>query len=149
MNKKDSKDKSLFNNLLKKIPSETQRFVDKQIATAVKINDLRKKNKMSQKQLAEELNMNESQLSRILAGNENLTLKTIAKIEDVFNEDVISIDTIEQETVTISTPRFPAYFNFYHNLTTEGSTGTDFKDDKMEYAEQKVSANQYNIGQMN
>ena len=46
---------------------------------------------MTQKELAEKLGVKESFISRILAGHENLTLKTITKLESALESDIIQV----------------------------------------------------------
>jgi transcriptional regulator with XRE-family HTH domain len=49
------------------------------------LNENLQSDQMTQKELASKLKMKESQLCRIICGDENLTLKTIARIFHVFN----------------------------------------------------------------
>jgi transcriptional regulator with XRE-family HTH domain len=109
----NKKNKTLFEQLLSQVPSEIKRFVRKQGEVAVQIAKILKNKGITQKEFAKKLNMKESQLSKILAGNANCTLKTIAKIENVLNEDIITIPMFRKE--------------FTHNVTFEISYSL-FKD---------------------
>jgi len=109
----NKKNKTLFEQLLSQVPSEIKRFVRKQGEVAVQIAKILKNKGITQKEFAKKLNMKESQLSKILAGNANCTLKTITKIENVLNEDIITIPMFRKE--------------FTHNVTFEISYSL-FKD---------------------
>ena len=66
-----------------KVPKETKIYVRKQGDFAVILADTLKRKKMSVKALSEKTGISVSRLNKILAGNENLTFKTISKIESV------------------------------------------------------------------
>ncbi len=89
--------KSLFHKILADVPKEILKLVQRQTQIAVKISQVLNSNKINQKGFASSLGMKESQLSKILAGNANLTLKTITKIETALGEDIININAIEKE----------------------------------------------------
>ena len=91
----------MFDEIVEKIPSSTKKFVQKQGEIAVQISKILKDNKITQKEFAKSLNMKESQLSKILAGNANLTLKTITKIEAKLGVDVIQVPLFGKGNVTI------------------------------------------------
>lgn len=83
--------KTMFDKLVEKIPYSTKKLVQKQGEIAVQIFKILKDNKITQKEFAKNVNMKDSQLSKILAGNANLTLKTITKIEAELGIDIIHI----------------------------------------------------------
>ena len=57
----------------------------------MRIYHLMKDRGMSQKELAEKLDKRPSEINKWLGGEHNLTLRTIAKIEDVLGEDIINV----------------------------------------------------------
>ncbi|PIS30284.1 MAG: hypothetical protein COT43_02170 [Candidatus Marinimicrobia bacterium CG08_land_8_20_14_0_20_45_22] len=59
---------------------------------------IEKSNFKTRKAFAEAIGMKESMLSRILAGNVNLTLKTITKIETVLNMNIISVKSFKLDS---------------------------------------------------
>lgn len=61
---------------------------------------------LSQKELAERMNMSPQQLSKILKGQENLTLETIVRVEKAL--DIALIKTVDADTylVKINQPAF-------------------------------------------
>lgn len=83
--------KSKLRKLLDTVSPETKTLVRKQNEIADKIYRLLKQRNLTQKEFAQQLGMKESQLCKILAGNANLTLKTIVKIETALNEEIVVI----------------------------------------------------------
>lgn len=85
-----------FDEIETKIPEEISRLVEKQldiadaIAAAIKRSPYK-----TRKEFAQAIGMKPSMLSRILAGNVNLTLKTITKIELVLGTEIVSISKQE------------------------------------------------------
>lgn len=53
------------------------------------INQLLKEKEMTQKQLAEKMEVKPSVVSRLLQGNQNTTLKTLAAVEAALGEDIV------------------------------------------------------------
>lgn len=81
-----------FDETETKIPEDVSRLVERQmdIAEAIAVAIERSVFKTKQ-EFARAIEMKPSMLSRILAGNVNLTLKTITKIETALDEDIISV----------------------------------------------------------
>ena len=88
--------KSKFKSLVEELSPETRRFVRKQGDIAARISGLLKEKNLKQADLAKMLDMKKSQVSKILAGNANLTLKTISRIETVLGDDVIRVPFISE-----------------------------------------------------
>lgn len=65
---------------------------------ALKINTTLKDKGLTQKQLAERLEVSPQQVSKIMKGNENMTLETIAKIEYALDVSLINV-TISETTL--------------------------------------------------
>ena len=55
-----------------------------------------KKGGISQKQLAEMVNVSPQQINKIVKGSENLTLETISKIEDALGIKLLDVNSFEQ-----------------------------------------------------
>ncbi len=85
--------KSKFKELLDAVPIETKQLVKKQNEIAEHIHQSLKRKNITQKAFAQQLGMKESQLCRILAGETNLTLRTIVKIETALKEEIVQITT--------------------------------------------------------
>ncbi|MFH1326457.1 MAG: helix-turn-helix transcriptional regulator [Candidatus Falkowbacteria bacterium] len=58
----------------------------KKLEIAMKINELRKKKKISQAKLAEKIGMKQSAIGRIEIGEQNLTIETLSKIASALNK---------------------------------------------------------------
>ena len=84
--------KKSLKKMLEHIPKATKIFVNKQADIALRISDILNEKKLHQRDLAKMLEVSESRISKILAGNENMTLKTIAKIEGVLDSVVIEVN---------------------------------------------------------
>ncbi|NQU82835.1 MAG: helix-turn-helix transcriptional regulator [Parcubacteria group bacterium] len=60
----------------------------KQLETAYKILQLRKKQKLTQKELAKRISTTQSVVARMEAGNQNFTLETLQKIASALNHNL-------------------------------------------------------------
>lgn len=89
-----------FDEIETKIPEDVSRLVEKQMDIAEAIaGAIEKSNFKTRGAFAEAIGMKPSMLSRILAGNVNLTLKTITKMETVLNTDIISVKSSKLDSV--------------------------------------------------
>lgn len=88
---------SLFDDLVKSIPEETKKLVQKQGDIAVRISKILKRKGITQREFANYLGMKESHLSKILSGQVNLTLKTIVRLEIALGENIVEIPFQEAE----------------------------------------------------
>ena len=68
-------------------------WLDKSAKIALKILRKIRVDNISQRELAEGLNVSPQQISKILKGKENLTLETISKLERVLDIKLIEIQT--------------------------------------------------------
>lgn len=71
--------------------SEFKKYFDeygKQLEISYKILQLRKKQKLSQEELAKKLNTTQSVVARIEAGKQNFTLETLQKIASAFKHEL-------------------------------------------------------------
>ena len=83
----------LFQQILEETPLETKIFVDKYSDLVLRINQILKEKGISQKELAESMDKKPSEISRWLSGNQNITLRSIAKLEAELGETLIEIPT--------------------------------------------------------
>ena len=81
----------LFEKALAEVPAETKVFVRKYTDIVDRINYLLKQKKLTQKQLAERMGKRESEISKWLKSGQNLTLKSIAKLEVALEEEIIVV----------------------------------------------------------
>jgi transcriptional regulator with XRE-family HTH domain len=75
----------------KNIGKDVDIFVDKSFELANRIHFLLMKNGKEQKDLAKALGKSESEISKWMTGTHNFTIRTIACIESVLNEDVFIV----------------------------------------------------------
>nr|WP_322625024.1 helix-turn-helix transcriptional regulator [uncultured Flavobacterium sp.] len=71
---------------------KNKRWLDKSSEIAVNVLEALRDKKLSQKDLAERLEISAQQVSKIIKGQQNLTLETISKIEGVLDISLIKIN---------------------------------------------------------
>lgn len=81
----------LFDELVAKIPKDRSRFFDLLHGIGDRIEEILKRKGWSQADLAKAMGKKESEISRWMGGGHNFTLETIAKIETVLGEEIISV----------------------------------------------------------
>jgi len=81
--------KQEIENFLDNIPSETKYFVKHAMDFAVSLSVYLEKNNWTQRDFSDLMGKEESEISKWLSGNHNFTLKSIAKIEAVLNDQLI------------------------------------------------------------
>ena len=104
----------LFQQILEETPLETKIFVDKYSDLALRINQILKEKGISQKELAESMDKKPSEISRWLSGNQNITLRSIAKLEAELGETLVEIPT-----KNISSKFKEDYEITFHTFTVE------------------------------
>lgn len=77
--------------ILEETPLETVIFVRKYAEIVARIHDILHEKGLTQRDLALRMGKNPSELSRWLAGEHNLTLRSLAKLEAELGEDIISV----------------------------------------------------------
>jgi transcriptional regulator with XRE-family HTH domain len=84
-------------------PLETTIFVKKYLDFVDRVHQLMEDRGMTQRELAEALGQKPSAISRLLGSDaHNLTLKSIAKLEAYFGQDIMVMKTSERPTNTLS-----------------------------------------------
>lgn len=87
-----------FDEIDTKIPDDISRLVEKQMDIAEAIaRTIEKGEFKTRKAFAGAIGMKESMLSRILAGNVNLTLRTITKIEAALGTNIIQVVVVSAD----------------------------------------------------
>ena len=81
----------LFDELLARVPKETSRHHDLLVEIGARIEEVIKRKGWSQADFAKAMGKKESEISRWLGGGQNFTIATIAKIESVLGEDILSV----------------------------------------------------------
>lgn len=81
----------LFDELLARVPKETMRHHNLLVDIGCRIDEILKRKGWSQSDFAKAMDKKDSEISRWLGGGHNFTIATIAKIEAVLGEDIISV----------------------------------------------------------
>ena len=81
----------VFDEILARTPESTKQEVSKNVAIAVRIIYILRKQGKTRRDLARLLGKSESEITRWLSGFHNLELKTIYKIEKALGEQVILV----------------------------------------------------------
>jgi len=81
----------IFKKALQKVPKETKIFVGKSMDVVERIYEIMETKGLNQKDLAKLLGKSPSEINKWLTGSHNFTLKSIAKLEAVLEDDVIQI----------------------------------------------------------
>lgn len=77
---------------------ENRPWLKKSADIAMQILDILEQKEMTQIYLAQQLGVSRQQVSKILKGQENLTLETIAKLEEVLGVDLVLTDIETKKT---------------------------------------------------
>ncbi len=77
---------------------------------AIKVLKALREQNLKQKQLAEMIGVSPQQINKIVKGNENLTLQTIAKLEEALNIDLIFNEKNNQKIIVKDFDRKPVIF---------------------------------------
>jgi len=89
--------KSQLEIITEDISPEVKKYTRLQGDIAERISKVLKEKEIKQTDLAKMLGMKKSKVSKILAGNANLTLKTICRIESALEKDVIKVTDSSQK----------------------------------------------------
>ncbi|CAA6829871.1 MAG: Transcriptional regulator, XRE family [uncultured Aureispira sp.] len=101
--------KNLISNAFNKVPKENKQFVSKNLDISQQVFAILEEKGWSQIDLARRLGKHKSDVSRMLSGLQNLTLKTITKLEAILETDIIltpikaeqKFGTIKYVTLTV------------------------------------------------
>jgi len=84
--------------------TEIDRFIERNLAITEKVCAVLKERGIKKKQFAEMLGKSPSEVSKWLSGLHNLTLKSITKMEEVLDINLINIDPIIEYVYLGSVP---------------------------------------------
>ena len=94
--------KNVIERIKDRIPSFKYRMTRISIDIGAQIFEYMKNENLNQKQLAAKLGKKESEISKWLNGSHNFTIETIAKIEDVFDKDIIIVPMFAKEDLGLN-----------------------------------------------
>ena len=81
----------ILDDILSNIPKGIQKEVDMFYAIAARIDEILKRKGWNQADLAKAMGKKEAEISKWLGGSHNFTISTLARIETVLEEDIISV----------------------------------------------------------
>ena len=102
---------------------EIEKFVEKNLAMAEKVNAILKERGISKAEFAEDLGKKPSEVSKWLSGMHNLTFKSIIKMETKLGVDLINIESVTEYKYV--------YLGSVKGMCLEDKI-SDFKDDNYE-----------------
>lgn len=79
-----------INELLSKLPPENLRFITLSMTIAQRVNDILEERGIEKQDFATAMGWTPSGVSKLISGSENLTLRTIAKVEAVLGVSIIT-----------------------------------------------------------
>lgn len=96
----------IFNRVRKSVPNHTRIFVKNSLDITEYIHKLLESKNMTQRDLAEKMKKSESEVSKYLSGGHNLTIRTLAKIQDALGEDIIvTADKVKATYSVLAEPK--------------------------------------------
>ncbi len=98
----------LFRECLAAIPEERKAEFDLSFAIATRIDEVLKRKRMTQRELAQRLGKRESEISKWLTGRHNFTTNTIARISLALDTPIINVATSSYNEVMDSAPTMVA-----------------------------------------
>lgn len=107
-----------------------QKWLDYSMKIAVNVLETLAAKKMSQKELAKEMNVSAQQVNKIIKGKQNLTFETISKLEDALGVSLIEIVNCKtaNEIKTIEATQIKAFQKSNkEELVATKSFSEDFK----------------------
>lgn len=90
----------LFDELYSKIPEDSRRSGSLSFAIAARILEILERKGWSQTEFAKAIGKKDAEISRWLSGGHNFTIATIARIETVLGEDILSVKKYRSKTTT-------------------------------------------------
>ena len=110
---KNKNEQEFFKKFLEAIPEDTKNYIRLSMDIASQINNMLTNGNLTQRDLADKLGKKESEISKWLSGNHNFTIKSLAKIETVLEEQFL----FTREEIT---DRFlPFLFRQFKHIYTE------------------------------
>lgn len=94
---------------------------------ALKVLRTLRKEKISQKSLAERIGVSPQYVNKIVKGKENLTLETISKLEKALAIDLMGISEASKKTEYIFKEKY-VYFNIYSSKGTNAKSGAVYSE---------------------
>jgi transcriptional regulator with XRE-family HTH domain len=111
---------------LSSLPKDSKIFIEKTKAISNRISLFIAATDLKQKGLADKMGKSEAEVSKLLSGTQNLTLRTIAKVESVLGIELIKIPGNKNENFDIETD-VSGFYAVKQNVPIE-MVDTDWRD---------------------
>lgn len=85
------KTNDLFHECLSGVSNDVKAEVDLSFAIVDRIDSILKEKGMTQKDLAEALGKKESEISRWMRGTHNFTIRTLARLSNILDSQIINV----------------------------------------------------------
>lgn len=122
-------DLGLVDAILSETPRMDLHFIDRASELAEQIHYvLEKKLGLKQKDLADKMGKSEAEISKLLSGSHNLTLKTIAAIESVLQEELFITYVGLQRKAEREGKRYHGFWSTINKHSSSYSAATKFDD---------------------
>ena len=105
----------LFKEMLEKIPVEERRESDLSAGIAYRISDILEKKGWSQADFARAAGKKEAEISKWMCGHHNFTIRTIAFIETVLGEGILSVKQYRSPRSSYRSKSHSAYASGFLN----------------------------------
>lgn len=125
--------------LLKNTPKDIEIFVDWYSDIVVRVNQLLRENKITQKDLAERMDKRPSEISKWLSGEHNFTLRSLAKLSAELGELLIEVPMKKAQTEFVE----DGYLCRVHTFVSRKKIDTDTASKVWHTAEQTEIYNDY------
>lgn len=96
------------------VSDEVNRFVDHSFDVVNKIHSILERQGKTQRDLSSMLGKSESEISKWMRGTHNFTLKSLAKIESVLGEKILSV--VGEDEMVVKKEVMNTYTSFLKNL---------------------------------
>lgn len=116
--------------ILAETPEETKIFARLYADIVVRVNQLLKENKLSQKDLAEKMEKRPSEINKWLIGKHNFTLRSLAKLQAELGEPVINVPQRKSLSTTDITAGYVTVYKNTSSIPTEAEYKTVWKKSK-------------------
>ncbi len=131
------KDTDILQNLISDTPSNwkakaeyrktNKAWLDKSADIALLILEHLRQNKISQKQLAEMIDVSPQFVNKLVKGSENLTLKTISNIENALGISLIKVQNVA-ESIALDKIPIPPSIEYSQEVSNEFDFANRFEE---------------------
>lgn len=138
--------KNSNNDFFEDLKPEYEKYVNWSVEISDRIEVILEKKKITQREFAASLGKSESEISKWLSGTHNFTLKSLAKIETILNEEILKICKEKKDialSVIFDALAFSFKSNTFSNLENEADLYSAFLNNILKNNKSKSTKNNY------